>query len=368
MSAQNVLHMNTGNDESSYASNSSFQKIGSERSLLVLKEAINRIANDLNGFPRCFRIADLGCSSGPNTLFVVNNIIDRVHDACSENNYQVPQFQVFLNDLFENDFNTVFKSLPTFYTKMKKEKGDKCGPCYVYAVPGSFYGRLFPDESIHLFHYSYYVHWLSRVPQGLENNKLNIYISKTSPTNVFEAYRKQFEEDFTKFLVLRSQEMINGGRMILTMAGRSIADPTSDDCCLGWELLAKSLAEILKEGLVQESKINSFNIPLYSPYEDEVRDVIQKEGSFSLHSLNGFALNVKQDNTDEMNTNVSDWHMLGIKMTKTVRAISEPMMATHFGNSIMDMLFKKFQEHVVDHLATKKRVNGFNLIISLIKR
>ncbi|KAI3693866.1 hypothetical protein L1987_76821 [Smallanthus sonchifolius] len=162
--------------------------------------------------------------------------------------------------------------------------------------------------------------------------------------------------------------MISGGRMILTIAGRSITDPTSDDCCIGWELLAKSLADMLKEGLVQESKINSFNIPLYSPYEDEVRDVIQKEGSFSLHSLNGFALNVEQDNTDEMNTNVSDWHMLGIKMTKTVRAISEPMIATHFGNSIMDMLFKKFQEHVVDHLATKKRVNGFNLIISLIKR
>ncbi|KAI3693862.1 hypothetical protein L1987_76817 [Smallanthus sonchifolius] len=206
------------------------------------------------------------------------------------------------------------------------------------------------------------------VPQGLENNKLNIYMAKTSPTNVFKAYRKQFEEDFTKFLVLRSQEMISGGRMILTIAGRSITDPTSDDCCIGWELLAKSLADMLKEGLVQESKINSFNIPLYSPYEDEVRDVIQKEGSFSLHSLNSFALNVEQDNTDEMNTNVSDWHMLGIKMTKTVRAISEPMIATHFGNSIMDMLFKKFQEHVVDHLATKKRVNGFNLIISLIKR
>ncbi|KAI3693859.1 hypothetical protein L1987_76814 [Smallanthus sonchifolius] len=190
MLAQNVLHMNTGNGESSYATNSSFQKTGLERSLLVLKEAINRISNDLNGFPWCFKIADLGCSSRSNTLFVITNIIDRVHDACSENNYQVPQFQVFLNDLFENDFNAVFKSLPTFYTKMKMEKGDKCDPSYV--------------------------------PQGLENNKLNIYMAKTGPTNVFEAYRKQFEEDFTKFLVLRSQEMISGGRMILTMAGRRI--------------------------------------------------------------------------------------------------------------------------------------------------
>ncbi|KAI3693861.1 hypothetical protein L1987_76816 [Smallanthus sonchifolius] len=163
MSAQNVLHMNTGNGESSYASNSSYQKTGVERSLLVLNEAINGIANQLNGFPRCFKIADLGCSSGPNTLFVVTNIIDKVHDACLENNYQVPQFQVFLNDLFDNDFNTVFRSLPTFYMKMKEEKGDICGPCYIYVVPGSFYGRLFPNESIHLFHSSYSVHWLSQI-------------------------------------------------------------------------------------------------------------------------------------------------------------------------------------------------------------
>ncbi|KAI7748634.1 hypothetical protein M8C21_012434, partial [Ambrosia artemisiifolia] len=335
---------------------------GLQRSLPVLHEAISRLANDLNGFPRCFKIADLGCSSGPNTLFLVANIIDKVHDICSEINYQVPQFQVFLNDLFENDFNTVFRSLPAFYTNMNRN-GDECGSCFVSAVPGSFYGRLFPNESIHLFHSSYAVHWLSRVPQGLENNKLNIYMAKTSPTNVFEAYRKQFEKDFTKLLTLRSQEMISGGRMILTIPSRSIADPTSDDCCIIWELLAKSLVDMFKEGLVQDSKINSFNIPYYTPYEDEVMDVIQKEGSFSLHSMKGFPLPWEPYNTD---TNTSDPPVRGIKTAKLIRAIIEPMMAIHFGNSIMDVLFKKYQEHVVDHLATKKGMN-YNLVISLVK-
>ncbi|KAJ0678351.1 putative salicylate carboxymethyltransferase [Helianthus annuus] len=351
MSIEAVFHMNTGNGDSSYASNSHLQGTGLQRSLPVLQEAINRIAKDLNGFPRCFKIADLGCSSGPNTLFVVTSILDIVHDVCSENNSQVPQFQVFLNDLVENDFNTVFRSLPAFYSKLKK-KGDKRGPCYVYAVPGSFYSRLFPDENIHLFHSSYAVHWLSRVPQGLENNKLNIYMAKTSPTNVFEAYRKQFENDFTKLLVLRSHEMISGGHMILTFAGRSKPDPTSEDCCVMWELLAKSLVDMVKECLVEESKVSSFNIPHYTPYEDEVRDVIQKEGSFSLHSVNGFTLS---------------WPTPGINTAKFIRAISEPLIATHFGSSIMDVLFKKYQEHVVDHLATKKGMN-YNLIISLIKK
>ena len=72
-------------------------------------------------------------------------------------------------------------------------------------------------------------------------------MAKTSPTNVFEAYQKQFEKDFTKFLRLRSQEIIRGGRIVFTIPGRSISDPTSEDCCIIWELLAKSLVDMVKE-------------------------------------------------------------------------------------------------------------------------
>ncbi|MFS7942517.1 putative methyltransferase [Helianthus anomalus] len=89
--------------------------------------------------------------------------------------------------------------------------------------------------------------------------------------------------------------------MILTFAGRSMPDPASEDCCDIWELLAKSLVDMVKES------------------------------SRSLHSLNGFALN---------------WPTPGIKTANFIRAISEPIMVTHFGNSIMDVLFKKYQEHV----------------------
>nr|XP_043620281.1 probable jasmonic acid carboxyl methyltransferase 2 [Erigeron canadensis] len=354
MSIEKGLHMNTGNGESSYAKNSYLQESGLQRALPTIHEAINQIANELHGFPRCFKVADLGCSSGQNTLFVVSNIIDKVHSTCKRNNFDVPQFQVFLNDLFENDFNIIFRSLPTFYTKLKK-----CSPCFVSAVPGSFYGRLFPNESIHLFHSSYSVHWLSQVPQGLENNKLHIYMSKTSPSNVFNAYRMQYHEDFTEFLRMRSQEVISGGRIVITIPGRSIIDPTSDDCCIIWELLARSLVDMVKEGLIQESDINSFNIPYYTPFEDEVRDVIQEEGSFVLGSLNSFALNWEPYNT----TNP----IRGKKTAKLIRAVIEPMMAAHFGNSAMDMVFNKYEKHLTDHLATKKGMN-FSLVISLSKQ
>lgn len=65
--------------------------------------------------------------------------------------------------------------------------------------------------------------------------------------SVFQAYEKQFHTDFTKFLQLRYEEIVHGGHMVLTLPGRSKVDPASDDCWSLWDLLTKSLLELLKE-------------------------------------------------------------------------------------------------------------------------
>ena len=71
-------------------------------------------------------------------------------------------------------------------------------------------------------------------------------MAKSSPPTVLEAYQKQFYADFRTFLQLRSKEVVQGGSMVLTILGRSISDPTSDDCCCFWELLAQSLVDMVK--------------------------------------------------------------------------------------------------------------------------
>lgn len=129
--------------------------------LPILEETIKHMYND--NFPECLRVADLGCSSGPNTLLAISQIIDIVHSLSQKHGHNTPEFQVFLNDLPENDFNTLFKSLPTFYANLLRNKGDILGPCFVSGVPGSFYSRLFPSRSLHLVYSSYSLHWLSQV-------------------------------------------------------------------------------------------------------------------------------------------------------------------------------------------------------------
>lgn len=129
----------------------------------ITLETIQQVYKDTT--PTSIGIADLGCSSGPNTLSTIKEILDAVVAAASRdsNNKLVPEFRVYLNDLPTNDFNAIFQALPDFYRDLKKEKGGGSPSVYVAAYPGTFYGRLFPMESLHFVYASYSLHWLSRV-------------------------------------------------------------------------------------------------------------------------------------------------------------------------------------------------------------
>jgi jasmonate O-methyltransferase len=134
----------------------------------ILEEnMILMVSNKTNNY--CWKVADLGCSSGPNTLMVISNIMNIINKITLKLNHVItPTFQIYLNDLFENDFNTIFKLLPDFYQQIKEEN---VGECFINATPGNFYGRLFPNNYINFFHSSYCLHWLSQVSI---HNKTNL--------------------------------------------------------------------------------------------------------------------------------------------------------------------------------------------------
>lgn len=92
-----------------------------------------------------------------------------------------------------------------------------------------------------------------QAPAGLEDdrgralNKGKLYISKSSPQCVLDAYSQQFQNDFSKFLESRSQEMVPGGLMVLSLMGRESLDPTTPHGCYQWELLAHALMTMVSQ-------------------------------------------------------------------------------------------------------------------------
>ncbi|KAJ7957776.1 Jasmonate O-methyltransferase [Quillaja saponaria] len=369
MEVGQVLHMNKGTGETSYAKNSSVQNKIICVGEAVTDEAIEELIMCSNfQFPMSMRIADLGCSSGPNTLSVISKVMEVVYTTCRRLNRPAPEFSVFLNDLFTNDFNHLFGLLPAFYDNLTKEKGTGFGPCFVSGVPGSFYGRLFPSNTLHFVHSSSSLHWLSQVPVGLGSdcgtivlNKGKLYISKSSPPSVLEAYSLQFQKDFSEFLKSRSEEMVAGGRMVLSFMGRKSMDPTTEDSCYQWELLAQALMSMVSEGLIEEERVDSFNAPYYAPCIEELKLEVEKEGSFAMYSHEAFEIEW-DGGVDVSSCKPSS----GERVAKTIRAVVESMLESQFGNGIMDELFTRYGVLVGDHLS-KTRTKYINLVISLVK-
>ncbi|MED6181196.1 hypothetical protein PIB30_017170 [Stylosanthes scabra] len=361
MKVDKVLHMNEGVGEASYAKNSLLQRKAISIAKPMIEEAITTLY--CSTLPRTLAIADLGCSSGPNTFFVVTQIIKSVETLCQKLNCPSPEYQVLLNDLPANDFNTIFKSLPTFKHMLCNEiQANKIGPCFISGIPGSFYGRLFPTQSLHFVHSSYSLHWLSQVPEGIENsNKGNIYITRRSPKEVLKAYYDQFERDISWFLRCRAEELVAGGCMVLTILGRRSQDPCSKESALHiYQLFAKALNHLVSKGVIQAHQLDSFNIPNYLPSSSELKREILKEGSFTVKRTEVSAVHWTHCGTDEVKSGGA------YNVAKCMRAVLEPLVLQHFGEGIIDEAFGVFQELIADAMS-KHKTEFINITLYLTK-
>ncbi|PON71876.1 SAM dependent carboxyl methyltransferase [Parasponia andersonii] len=328
--------MNSGEGPYSYAKTSSSQRVVID----FIKELMNKeiegkldmgIISTSPSKPFC--IADLGCSVGPNTFSAVKNIIEAVELKCQNSqgitasSKSLPEFQVFFNDHTSNDFNMLFKSLPVNRRY------------YALGVPGSFYGRIFPEASLHFVHSSFALHWLSQVPKEVRDksspawNKGRVHYAN-SGDEVVRAYKAQYEKDMEQFLQARAQELVCGGLIVLIILGIANGIHHSEaGGNRGFDLVGSCLMDLVKKGIVSEEKVDSFNIPTYLMTTQEFEAAVKQNGSFGIERMevlphvkvNGISLNAQQ-------------------VTFCVRSTLGELIKQEFGEDIVDQLFDLYLE------------------------
>ncbi|MED6164402.1 hypothetical protein PIB30_089663 [Stylosanthes scabra] len=181
-----------------------------------------------------------------------------------------------------------------------------------------------------------------------------------------KAYLEQFQRDFIQFLKSRSEELVPAGGMLLTFLGRSEDTSEMRTTC---ELIDMSLKDLLLENLIDKATLECFNLPNYDPSIEEVKQVIEEEGSFILHKLETIYQDwdANMNGSANDNNNKVDENMRGKIVAKYLRAVYEPLLKAHFGELIMDELFLRLENKVVQ-LVKEIRVFKFpTLAISLIK-
>ncbi|GJN02832.1 hypothetical protein PR202_ga20219 [Eleusine coracana subsp. coracana] len=310
--------------------------------------------------PPSIGIADLGCSSGPNTLFLVTVAIDAVRHRCAAAGSPCPEFRVYLNDLPDNDFNAVFRQLPAFLQR-QPEPSDQPGNVFIFGAPGSFYGRLFPAASLYLVCSSYSLHWLSRVPRELTTGELvnrgNICAGRTSSPAVIYAYARQFSTDLTLFLSSRAVEVVAGGWVLVSIKGRSTRDMSSEGCAMN-DHPNRVLNDMAAQGLVDAEKLESYNTPVYDPCAEEMREIVDAEGSFEIVNMESYETAVAGSST-----------LTPAGFARTMRAVHESMLARHFGPDGIDMAdFVRTAEAHFDRLIREGTYRGALMHLLSLKR
>ncbi|CAN6381262.1 unnamed protein product [Urochloa humidicola] len=358
MKMESDFHMVKGEGETSYINNSRLQQKALFETKSVLEKAVAEVCSAIH--PQNLVICDLGCGSGKNTLIFLSEVINATR-------HHSVELQFFLNDLPGNDFNHIFQSLEQYKNSTAVDhKGERLPPFYVAGVPGSYYTRLFPFQSVHLFHSSFSLHWRSQFHDGLDDNEGNIYIARSTPPSMVKLYQEQFNKDFVLFLELRYEELAFGGQMVLTFFGRKNEDVYSGNINYLYKLLAQSLQSLVEKDLVDQKKLNFFNLPIYVASVSEVKEVINQSGRFDINHINLFELN--WDPYHDSEDNVLDSIQSAVNIAKSIRAVYETLFVSHFGESIIDALFKEFVNKVVEYLQRDDNTKFSVILLSLQRK
>ncbi|KAI3810232.1 hypothetical protein L1987_19843 [Smallanthus sonchifolius] len=369
---ERLLSMKGGKDEASYANNSQAQAKHARSMLHLLKETLDCVELNLPETP--FVVADLGCSSGNNTIFIVNVIIEHITKRYEASGHSgVPEFSAFFADLPSNDFNTLFQLLPPLANQGLSSMEECLASTghrsfFAAGVPGSFYRRLFPAKSIDVFYSAFSLHRLSQVPDTVLDksstayNKGKIFIHGANKIAA-SAYRKQFQTDLAGFLKMRSKEMKKGGSMFVALLGRTSEDPTDQG---GAGLLfgthfQDAWDDLVQEGLITSEKRDDFNIPVYAPSLQDFKEVVEANGSFRIRKLEVF-----QGGSPLVVNQPDDAAEVGRALANSCRSVSGVLVDAHIGDKLGDELFLRVANRATDKAEEiLEKLQFFHIVASL---
>ncbi|XP_031489742.1 loganic acid O-methyltransferase-like [Nymphaea colorata] len=341
MGNDGIPPMMGGCGENSYFRNSTHQRQMYEGIKEFVRNAVQANFDISPRDSKVIRIADLGCSVGPNTFYAVQSIIDAMCSTPSISQLApaVPEFQVFFNDQIGNDFNMLFNSLRLLECRY-----------FVAGVPGSFYERIFPTASIHFFNSAVALHWLSKAPVGA-SNKGRIHYYGGGPS-VQAAYMNQFQADMRAFLESRAKELVEGGLLsLLFVCRQENMEPNQSTDHFFTQTLEPILKELILEGKMKEEELDSFQMPMYVPTIEEFQEVVEMNGDFTIRVAKEI---VDQGMILESGENINvDFEVYLQQLSRSASSASKSVLGellrSYFGEEILEEIFERFPQQVFQY-------------------
>ncbi|KAL3812802.1 hypothetical protein ACJIZ3_014070 [Penstemon smallii] len=340
--------MNSGEGQHSYVKNSSYQRGVVDVAKSIIEEEIaKKLDKQVVSCMNSFCIADYGCSTGHNSFPVMKIITQAITKKISTEADSKNEFFVFFNDNVTNDFNTLFRSLSVLpeYNSYYNAVG----------LPGDFHNRLLPKSSLHFAYCAWSLHWLKEAPTTISNKGALLY-SGNRKDQVYDAYLYQFSKDLGSFLDARAHELVNGGLMTLIIPTvPSFWDPQKEyTLTCDVNLVGSCIIDMAKKGIIDEAKVDAFNLPFYLATPEELKTIIDNNNNYSIERLEIL--------------NNPGMHTLPSVSARAAffRAVMEKLIADQFGSEIIDELFDRYMKKLAASLILVNSDNNKTTITLIV--
>lgn len=112
--------------------------------------------------------------------------------------------------------------------------------------------------------------------------------------------------------------------------------------------------------MIDEEKLDSFNVPYYTPSQFEVQDIVEREESFAIQHIETTPITFFSKQDYDLWTGVE-------KITKNIRSFTEPIISNHFGKQYVDKIYDTFAQIIASDWGATDAIATETIILTLNK-
>jgi hypothetical protein len=219
------------------------------------------LANALRSLSSCgdgssFRVADLGCATGGNSIAPLSFVANQIAAERS--------LEVFLRDLPQNAWTTVVTTV-TPEALCREIDPNVAKNVFVYMVGRTFYECCTPPSSLDLCYSLVAVHWMKSYPGDIPGGLYaTCHLHNTNQTSL-KAWKDAGARDFVNFTMARHKELKVGGQFIGCMA---CPKQNGDN---PWSLVGRVIYDVLLTKVDSPNDLAACVLPNCYRTEEDVR-------------------------------------------------------------------------------------------------
>ncbi|KAM9951022.1 hypothetical protein ACTFIT_012123 [Dictyostelium discoideum] len=332
---------------------SDFDKI-QEIFLIVLKNNANNQGTQDNN-KNNFRVLDIGCSHGKNSIIVLKPLIEQIRNKWKPNEKVI---EIFHSDLPVNNFSKLFNEVYHL-----NSYSNKINNIFTYGIGNGFENQIVPDNSIDFIFSFTTLQWVPFIGKykSFEGSLYNIAFSDRLPG--FENY---YKERLLNVLKNRYNELKVGGIFSFNLFIQEDQGNENEEKSKSIYYCMKNIKEILREmsyeSILSREEVENMIIPIVFLTRNEYQYAIDK-------STNNTGLKLIYENRKI--SNWADSYQDDESYIGSIIAIIGNFIKNAINDKKkVDSIFNDFEQRL--HLKYKSNPNDFqfhlcNLYLSFLK-